>query len=195
MADGMQTNGADVQQAVTAALEAQKKQKKKKRLIILGIVVALIVVIGVAAGSGGNDAETASGDGSTASQTVAENTKGKDGKLGSYVCTVKSATMCKNWEGKDSVKIVYNFTNNASDSMSFDTALEDKVYQDGIALEKTFNSDDSDGEQVWDVAIKPGITKEVAKLYVLRNTTSDLEIEVGEWLSFDDTKYTTTIKF
>ena len=27
MADGMQTNNADVQQAVTAALDAQKKQK------------------------------------------------------------------------------------------------------------------------------------------------------------------------
>ena len=194
MADGMQTNGADVQQAVTAALDAQKKQKKKKRLIILGIVVALIVVIGVAAGSGDDNGGTAPTDG-TAAQTVAENQKGKDGKIGSYVCTVKSATKCKNWEGKDSVKIVYNFTNNASDSMSFDSALEDKVYQDGIALETTFDSDDDSGNQIWDVAIKPGITKEVAKLYVLRNSTSDLEVEVGEWISFNDTKYTTTIKF
>ena len=33
MADGMQTNNADVQQAVTAALDAQKKQKKKKQLL------------------------------------------------------------------------------------------------------------------------------------------------------------------
>lgn len=195
MADGMQTNNADVQQAVTAALDAQKKQKKKKRLIILGIIVAIIVVIAVAAGSGSDNSGTASDGGSQqASQKVTESAKGKDGKLGDYVCTVKTVIKCKNWEGKDSIKVVYNYTNNASDSVSFDTALEDKVYQDGIALETTFNSDD-DSDNFYDVAIKPGITKEVTKMYLLRNSTSDLEIEVGEWLSFNDAKYTTTVKF
>lgn len=195
MADEFQTGNPDVQQAVTAALEEQKKKKKKKRLIIFGVILALIVVIGVA-GSGSGDKKPASSaeDGTAAAgQTVSENTAGKDGKLGDYVCIAKSATKCTDWDGRESVKIVYDFTNNSKNPISFDTALEDKVFQDGIALETTFISGSDD--QVWDVEIKPGITKEVTKVYVLRNSTSDLEIEVNEWLSFSDATYTATMKF
>ena len=194
MADEM--HSAEVQLAVTAALEEQKKKKKKKRLIIVGIIVALILVIGFAAGSGG-DSGTATEpqtDAQGQTQKVEEKkNKGADGKLGDYVCTVKSATKCSNWDGKDSVKIVYEFTNNASSSQSFDTALVDHVYQDGIALETTFTN--SDENEVWDVQIKPGVTKEVTKIYELRDSTTDLEIEVQELISFSDDKYTKIVKF
>lgn len=194
MADEMQNGNADVQQAVTAALEEQKKKKKKKRLIIFAVIAALIIIV-IALGSGGSD-DGGTQTGSTSAggeQQVSEAPKAADGKLGDYVCTVKSATKCKNWDGKDSVKIVYNFTNNSSNPASFDIALDDAVYQDGIALESSFTS--SDDNEILDVEIKPGITKEVPKIYILRNSTSELEVEVGETFSFDDTKYTTTIKF
>lgn len=193
MANEMYQNNADVQQAVTAALDEQKKKKKKKRWIIIAVIAAIIVVGAVLGSSNDETQQTNDNGGSNTTQQVSEAPQAVDGKLGDYVCTLKSATRCKDWEGKDSVKIVYSFTNNSSDSQSFDTALEDKVYQDGIALETTFTS--SDEEEIWDVEIKPGITKEVTKVYNLRNTTSNLEIEVGEWISFDDTKYKTTVTF
>lgn len=194
MADEMYTNNADVQQAVTAALDEQKKKKKKKRLIIFAVIAVLIIIV-IALGAGGSEGGSEAGGTTVAGgeQQISEAPKAVDGKLGNYVCTFKTAIKCKNWEGKDAVKIVYNFTNNASNPMSFDAALEDKVFQDGIALETTFTS--ADENEIWDVEIKPGVTKEVTKIYQLRNSTSDLEIEVGEWLSFDDTKYTTTVKF
>lgn len=193
MADEMQTNGNEVQQAVSAALEQQKKKKKKKRLIIFGVILALIVVIGVAgAGSDNGGSQPAEAGTNAAGQKVEEKAS-TDGTLGDYVCTFKSATKCKDWDNRDSVKIVYSFTNNSSNPSSFDVALDDNVYQDGIALESTFTSGSDD--QILDVEIKPGITKEVTKVYVLRNSTSDLEIEVSELLSFSDDMYKTTVKF
>ena len=193
MANEMYPNNVDVQQAVTAALDEQKKKKKKKKWIIIAVIAGIIVLAVVLGSSGGEGNNNGGASENGASQQINEAPKAVDGKLGNYVCTVKSATKCKNWEGKDSVKIVYNFTNNSSNPMSFDGALEDKVFQDGIALETTFTS--TDENEVWDVQIKPGITKEVTKIYQLRNSSSDLEIEVGELWSFDDTKYTSTVKF
>lgn len=194
MADEMQNGNAEVQQAVTAALEQQKKKKKKKRLIIFAVIAALIIIV-IALGAGGSDDGGTQTGGTAAGgeQQVSEAPKATDGKLGDYVCTVKSATKCKDWDGRDCVKIVYNFTNNSSNPASFDIALDDAVYQDGIALESSFTS--SDDNEILDVEIKPGITKEVPKIYILRNSTSELEVEVGETFSFNDTKYTTTIKF
>lgn len=194
MADEFQTDNMQVQQAVSAALDEQKKKKRKKRWIIIGVIVGIIILVIVAVGTEGEDTSDAgsSGGGAETVQKVEEK-KSSDGKLGDYVCTVKSATKCKNWEGKDSVKIVYSFTNNASSPQSFDSALTDKVFQDGIGLETTFTSNDD--SEIWDVQIKPGITKEVTKIYELRDSTTPLEIEVSELVSFSDDVYKTTIKF
>lgn len=194
MEDGMQTKNMEVQQAVTAALEEQKKKKKKKKWIIVAIIAAVVALV-IVLGSGGDkeSSNTAGGASSNSSSSQKVNSAQKnDGKLGDYVCTLKSATKCKNWEGKDAIRIVYNFTNNSQNPSSFDVALEDKVFQDGIALESTFQSSD---DEIFDVQIKPGVTKEVEKVYLLRNGTSDLEIEVNELLSFSNDKYTTVVKF
>ncbi len=45
-----------------------------------------------------------------------------------------------------------------------------------------------------DVKIKPGVTKEVAKAYVLSDTSTDLPVETGEFISFDNSKITITVK-
>ena len=181
---------AEVQQAVTQALDEQKKKKRKKRLIIIGVILAVIIIIAVIGSSGSDDGNKS--DSTTASVSAQKEEKA-DGEIGSYVCTVKEAKLCKDWEGKDSVKITYSFTNNSSDSESFDVALDDNVYQDGVGLESTWIDDEEDDFGV-DVKIKPGTTKEVIKVYQLRNKNTDLEVEIGEWLSFDDTKITTTVK-
>lgn len=180
----------DVQNAVNAALNEQKKKKKKKKWIIIAIVVVLIVII--AAASGGDSDDTSTG-GENPSQSIdAGKSETVDGVIGDYVCKVKSANVCKNWEGKDSVKVIFEFTNNYSEPQSFDTALEANLFQEGVGLESTFLSGDDDNA-LYDVEIKPGTTKEVVKYYVLRDTTTPIEVEISEWISFDDTKITTTI--
>ena len=165
---------------------------KRNILSLIGggtLVVAIIVLIFAVAG-GSDETPT---DTNTPSQGVeAESKQNVDGEIGDYVCKVKSADICKNWEGKNSVKVVYEFTNNYSEPRSFDTALEAKLFQEGIGLETTFISGDDDNA-IYDVEIKPGTTKDVVKYYVLRDTTTTIEVEIAEWISFNDEKITTTI--
>ena len=189
MANEIQTNTFEVQQAVDAALNEQKKKKKKKKLIILGVILAVIIIIVAAAGgsSGSGDSNSQGNNGSVAAEQ--EETKGK---IGNYACTVKSATVCKNWEGKDSVKITYEFTNNAKEAESFDFALSDELYQNGVGLESSFISADDDDWGL-DVKIKPGTTKDVSKVYVLRDTNTPIDVEISEFISFSDDKLTYTV--
>ena len=191
------SNQADVQQAVTAALEEQKKKKRKKKWIIIGIIAAVIVIISIAASSGGDsDTESPANAGQTTTAISANAPKAEKGKIGDYVCTIKSATVCEDYGNEKAVKIVYLFTNNSSDAKSFDIALDDNVYQDGIELKSTTLSIFKDGEDDdfgIDVDIKPGITKEVTKVYKLRNTTSKLEVEIGESFGFGDEKLTYSV--
>ena len=186
-----QMNGGYPQQPVVN--QKPKKPIHKKWWFWLIIIIVVLGIIGAV--SGGDDSSDDSNNNETtaSSQVDAKKDEAVEGQIGDYVCTVKKAEICKNWEGKDSVKITYEFTNNASDAQSFDIALTDNVYQDGVGLESTFISSDDDDWGI-DVKIKPGVTKEVSKVYVLRDTTTDLEVEIGELISFDDTKVTTTVK-
>ena len=201
----MNTDANQLQQAVSSAMAEQKKKKKKRKLIVLGVIVAIIVVIAIAAGgSGGSDSEstTAAGgatvsadSGKTANDTgvAADKQENAQGTIGDYSCTVKSAKVCKNWEGKDAVKITYEFTNNSDDAASFDIALNDEPYQDGVGLESTFISSDDDDWGI-DVKIKPGTTKEVSKVYLLRDKKTPIDVEISELISFSDDKLNYTIK-
>lgn len=182
-------NGTGVQQAVNDALAEQKKKKRKKTLIIVAVIIAVIIVLSLLFGGGDDSSEKLTDvSENTTTSVSAEKDNTAEGAIGDFVCTVSGAELCKNWEGKDSVKIVYSFTNNSSDAQSFDLALTDEVYQDGIGLESSFISSDDD----WgvDVKIKPGTTKEVSKVYILRDDTTQLEVEISELFSFNDDKLT-----
>lgn len=201
MADNFNQSN-DVQMAVDAALQQEKaKKKKKKRTIILIVIGVLLLIIVVSALSGGSDDSSSNANASSDSQTTAssevkaeEKEQNKDGKIGDYVCTVKSATKCKDYEGKPAVKITYAFTNNDDEAQSFDLALTDNVYQDGVGLETAITLDNDDIDYGFDVKIKPGVTKDVTKIYLLQNETSDLEVEITELISFSDDKLTETVK-
>lgn len=184
-------NNADVQNAVNAAMNDEKKKRKKKRLIIIAVIAAIIIIIAAigSAGSGDTDNQTTA---AVNSSVEAENSETSNNTLGDYGCVVKSAKLTKDWTGKDAVLLTYEFTNNSSNPISFDVALNDHVYQDGIGLEIAILSDDD--TDYLDVEIKPGVSKEVRKAYVLRDTTTDLEVEIEELISFSDDKIVTTVK-
>ncbi len=195
-----QDNDAAVQYAVNQALDEQKKKKKKKkkRLVILAVIVGIIVIIAIAASSGDSSSSSSgtqitAGSAAETTSAVAAQEKGTpEGGIGDYICTVKSAEKCKDWGGKSSIKITYNFTNNSSDAVSFDVALKDEAYQDGIGLESSFLDGGSD-ELGWDVKVKPGTTKEVSKVYILRDESTQIELEISELISFSDDKLTYTV--
>lgn len=129
-----------------------------------------------------------SGDNSVEAQgnIVSNNT------LGDYGCVVKSAKLCKDYEGKDAVLITYDFTNNSDSATSFDVALIDHLYQDGVGLESAYLSNEETDS--FDVQIKPGVTKEVKKAYLLRDPSTSVEVEVAEFMSFSDDKIVTAVE-
>jgi len=108
------------------------------------------------------------------------------GTIDDYLIIIKSMQLSTNYKDEPSVIITYDFTNNSDEAKSFVFAVSSTVFQDGIECEstissfkdKSFNSDN----QMKD--IKPGATLEVQKIYKLNNETSDIEVEVSEWISF-----------
>lgn len=114
-----------------------------------------------------------------------------DGTIGDYKCVVKSAVKCKDYAGKDAILITYDFTNNSDDAISFDIALDTSVFQGGVELETAILDEETD---LLDTAeIKPGITKEVKKAYLLRDASTELEVEISELISFSDDKIVTKV--
>lgn len=173
----------------------QEKPKKPvyKKWWFWVIIVIVAIVIFSSIGGGSSDTSTTESNQTTANSVAAQDDEKEKDVIGDYKCVVKKATLCKDYEGKDAVKIVYEFTNNSDEAVSFDIALQDDVYQDGVGLETAILSGD-DIDYGVDVKIKPGVSKEVTKAYVLSDTSTDLTVEIGELISFDDSKITTTVK-
>lgn len=187
-----QTNNNDVQAAVTAALDAEKKKKKKKKWIIIAVVAVVIILIAVIASGGSDDSSSEDSNASAVTSAVsAESEEKANDTVGDYKCVVKGAKLCKDLTGKDAVLITYEFTNNSDSAVSFDVALDARAYQDGVGLETAILDEDTD---YLDVDIKPGVTKEVKKAYNLRDTSTEIEIEVSELISFSDDKIVTTVE-
>lgn len=165
--------------------------------VIINIVLTIILyaAMGGALLSGLSD-ETAVDSSYTesydelAAESGADAGNTSDNTVGDYTCVVKGAEVCKDWEDKDAVLITYEFTNNSDSAISFDVALDARAYQGGIGLETAILDDDTD---ILDVDIKPGVTKEVKKAYVLRDTSTEIEIEISELISFSDDKIITKV--
>ena len=187
-----QTNNNNVQAAVTAALDAEKKKKKKKKWIIIAVVAVVIILIAVIASGGSDDSSSEDSNASAVTSAVsAESEEKANDTVGDYKCVVKGAKLCKDLTGKDAVLITYEFTNNSDSAVSFDVALDARAYQDGVGLETAILDEDTD---YLDVDIKPGVTKEVKKAYNLRDTSTEIEIEVSELISFSYDKIVTTVE-
>lgn len=177
----------------------QKKTKKPifKKWWFWVIIVLVVLVIALCSGDSGDANDTgANNEDTTSGNKIEATTELKsETTIGDYEVEVVDAIFCKDYEGKDTVIITYNFTNNSSNPASFDLALDAKAYQDGIGLENAYVLEDKyeDTDTLIDVEIKPGITKEVRKAYLLRDNVTDIDIEITELISFDDESISFTV--
>ena len=119
-----------------------------------------------------------------------------ESNLGNYNIEIKSCRIVEDYEGKAVAIVTFAFTNNDNDSQAFWLAVEDHAYQDGIGLsESYFVADDVDYSSDNQMKeIKPGATLDVEVAYELNDETTDVEIEVSEYFSFNDKKITKTFK-
>ena len=161
--------------------------KKNKVLSFVMATVLVAVFCLFALGSG----ESTKGDqGSGESKNAAEAST----KLGDYNVEIKACRLAKDYEGKNVAIITYGFTNNADEATAFAYTFEYHVYQNGVGLNEAYILSDSAnyaGENQTK-EIKKGATLDVEVAYVLNDTTTELEVEVGELFSFDDSVVTKT---
>ena len=158
----------------------------KKLTVALSIV--LILMFAMFAFGSGEDTSTDQGTGSADTTTSEAN-------IGEYKVEIKSCRLAKDYAGKDVVIVKYVFTNvSDDDAAAFYTALDAKVYQDGVGLNEAYilgeSANYSTDNQTKE--IKKGASIEVEEAYELNDTTTDIEVEVTEWISFSNTKITKT---
>ena len=132
----------------------------------------------------------------TVAETTANNTSNKENKLGNYIVEIKSYRLAEDYQGEPIVIVKYDFTNNDNDASAFYLSLSDHVYQNGIGLNECYFVDDSANYSSDNQTkeIKKGASIDVEVAYKLNDTTSDIEVEVSEWISFSSKKVTKTFK-
>ena len=163
---------------------------KKSKFVIAFLLVALFALF--AMGSSESTDEPAKDQGKDTVQTEATV---DENAIGDYTVVIDSCRLAKDYEGNPVVIVKYIFTNVSNeDAISFMVAIDENVYQGGIGLNEAWILDDSANYSADNQTkeIKMGATLEVEVAYTLNDTTTDIEVEVKELFSFDDTTLTKT---
>jgi hypothetical protein len=151
-------------------------------------LIAIVVVIGIIGAAGGSDTDTSV---STNPVTDIAETMAPVDSIDNLQCEIVSATLGgKTYDGKPTVVVTYQFTNNSTEPAAFYTSFTDTVYQNGIECERSYNLEETNEDK----EIKPGATIEVVLDYELNDTTSDIEVEIAGWLSWDENVISKTFK-
>lgn len=154
-----------------------------KKIISIILAILLVATFGVFALGSGESESTTTDQGTGKAETTDTDTN-----LGDYKVEIVSCRLAKNYDGSDVVIVKYNFTNNSDDAASFMFAFDEHVYQNGVGLNEAYILDDSanydSGNQTKE--IKTGASLDVEVAYELNDTTTDIEVEVEELFSFDD---------
>ena len=163
---------------------------KKNKILSLVLTVVLLGTFCLFALGSGESSTKEQGSGTAENAAVASTT------LGDYQVEIKTCRLAKDYEGKDVAIITYGFTNNADDSTAFMYTFDDQVYQNGVGLNNAYVLADSANyaEENQTKEIKKGATLDVEVAYQLNDTTTDLEVEVKELISFNDHMVKKTFK-
>ncbi len=161
-----------------------------KKLSLL-LTVLLVLAFGLFALGSGETETTVKDQGAG---NVAEDTTDPNA-IGKYSVQIDSCRLAKDYEGDPVVIVKYIYTNvSDSNPTAFYIAFEDSVFQNGIGLNNAYILDDganyNEDDQMKE--IKAGATIEVEIAYELNDTTTDIQVEVSELFSFDDTVITKT---
>lgn len=164
-----------------------------KKIFLFTLFIVLILT--AFAGCMNNDNETLSSTASKndmSSNETASKNETADGDLGEYNLNIKSCRLAKDYEGKDIVIVNYGFTNKSDNNASFTFAISDKVFQNGVGLNKCYTVAESakysSDNQSKD--IKKGASIDVEVAYVLNDSETPIEVECSELISLSNEKIT-----
>ena len=151
----------------------------KKIFGIIGFLVVAAVVIGIIFGGGDN-----------ASQGEGTADKGNAAALGDYEVVIEGCRLAKAYDGRDIAIVSFKFTNaKHSEAKSFLWSITDQAFQNGVELSTCYTADGYNHELA-EKEIKQGATITVEQAYYLNDTTTEIEVEVSEYMSFSGKKIT-----
>ena len=167
-------------------------KKVIKRTIPAILTICVLLAFAIMAMSSSSESTTEEQE---AGET--ENTVNTDNEtLGDYTVTIDSCRLAEDWDGNPIAIVKYTFTNNSDEASSFNVAFTDSAYQDGVEMEHCYFADESanysDDNQSKKIKSDTSIEVEVA--YTLNDTTTDIQVELEEFISFNDKIITKTFK-
>ena len=164
----------------------------KKWSVVFSVILVLMFAMFAFGSSEDESVDQGSGTADT-KQSAEVETEGSN--IGKYQVEIQSCRLAKDYTGKDVVIVKYLYTNVSNDdATAFYIAFDAEVYQNGVGLNESYVLDDS-AEYSSDnqtKAIKKGASLEVEVAYELNDTTTDIEVEVKELFSFNDTTISKT---
>ena len=158
---------------------------KKTKWIIAVLLIAVFAVFALGSGESETDDQ---GNGNVSESA---------GNLGKYNVEINSCRVAQDYQGNPVVIIKYTFKNVSSENAaSFAWSVSDKVYQNGVELQTCYSVDESAGynSNNQSAEIKKDVSIELEVAYKLNDTTSDVQVEVEELISFDDRTVKKTFK-
>ncbi len=172
-------------------------QEKKKHgcltkiLIALGICFLLLIIVSCFAGTSDEKTSSATNNIGTSDSVSAE----ANNNVGNFIVEYKNAKVVKD-DAKDVIIVDFIFTNNSRADISFNEAIYDIPFQEGVELKDvtfTYNIRDDYSFNESKKKIKPGKSLELQKAYYLNDLTSTIEIELSAYYS-TKTDHVITIK-
>lgn len=182
---------------------------KKSKFIVACLLVIAFSVFALASTSESSDTQVADQGKDTVSveqNNTSSSEQSKDNDSGSFVdntdigrysVVIDSCRLGKTFDGKAAVIVKYIFTNVSNENATaFFTAFNETVYQGGVGLNEAWLLDDSSNYSTDNQTkkIKKGSSIDVEVAYELNDTTTDIEVEVEEFFSFDDKVLKKTFK-
>lgn len=148
------------------------------------LAVLLVAAFALCAMGSGESSEKDQGSG------AADQAGKSEDSIGKYSVVIDNCRLAEDYEGNPVVIVKYIYTNvSDEDATAFYVAFDDTVYQDGVGLNEAYILDDGANYSADNQTkeIKKGASLEVEVAYELNDATTDIEVEVEELFSFDDT--------
>jgi len=101
-----------------------------------------------------------------------------EGDLDGFYVAVTDGELVSDANGDPAIRIYYQFTNNGTYTTSMSNELSPFTYQDGVSLDTTYETVDSETDMNYYADVAPGSTVTASCVYALRNQTSPVEAEV-----------------
>ena len=155
-----------------------------KKAITFITLFALLLATLCSCTDTGNAQDQGSGSASSSSSS--------NSNLGDYNVIIESCRLATDYEGEPIVIVKYQFTNNSDEPACFAWSLEYDAFQNGVGLNECWFADDSANYSSDNQTkeIKKGASLSVEVAYKLNDSTTDVEIEVSELITFSDKKIT-----